>query len=313
MRVERMSNAFKKFWFEPASALPLAVIRIGAALILLAQAYMTRQLVFEFFSSSGFLQSEVAQSLNQSRYPQISWLVDFLAKYHVTEATTILFVCGLYVVSLLFLALGMYSRLSAVMSWFLHWLLLNSSESTTYGVDIYAHVFLFYLIFVPAGDALSLDAYFKGRFDKVSSAARLGLRVMQIQMCFSYLSAGLLKIAGPQWRDGEVIWRALSLPVYKQYDMTWMAYHPMLPLALAWATLILEIGYVIFIWPRATRWIWITGIVGLHLGIAVFLGLTLFGLIMTLLTVSLFAFPRLVALIEPWSVKKTPSLSTLPS
>lgn len=56
-------------------------------------------------------------------------------------------------------------------------------------------------------------------------------------------------------------------------------------------SLALELGYCIFIWPKQTRAIWIAGIVGLHIGIMIFLGLHLFGLIMVCLTVCLFAVP----------------------
>ena len=72
-----------------------------------------------------------------------------------------------------------------------------------------------------------------------------------------------------------MIWRSLSLPEYRVFDFAWLANWPMIARFACWSTLVLELGYCIFIWPRLTRKLWVIGMVGLHLGIAVFLGLGL--------------------------------------
>ena len=117
---------------------------------------------------------------------------------------------------------------------------------------------------------------------------RLAIRVMQLHLCITYLCSGLMKSAGEQWWNGELLWRSLNLPVYRQFDMTWLANWPALLVVGGWLTLFLEIGYCIFIWHRNTRWIWIIAMLGLHLGIAIFLGLQFFGFTMCILTFSVF-------------------------
>lgn len=78
------------------------------------------------------------------------------------------------------------------------------------------------------------------------------------------------------------------LPIYSQFNMSWLAWYPALTKAVGWGTLLVEIGYPIFIWPKKTRRLWIALTIGLHLGIGVFLGLEFFSLIMAILTLSLF-------------------------
>jgi hypothetical protein len=63
---------------------------------------------------------------------------------------------------------------------------------------------------------------------------------------------------------------------------------PLLAKIMGWSVLILETGYPVFIWLKPTRKYWLLGILGLHTGIAVFMGLQLFALIMILL--NLYAF-----------------------
>src|SRR5206468_9782455 len=65
------------------------------------------------------------------------------------------------------LVLGATPRLFAALAWATH-LLLASGQVTSYGVDTFAHVFLFFLIWAPSGWR-----------EEVSSRARFWLRLMQ--------------------------------------------------------------------------------------------------------------------------------------
>jgi hypothetical protein len=44
----------------------------------------------------------------------------------------------------------------------------------------------------------------------------------------------------------------------------------------------------VFIWPRHTRLIWLVSAIAMHCGIAIFMGLYLFGLIMIVLNIAAF-------------------------
>ena len=59
-----------------------------------------------------------------------------------------------------------------------------------------------------------------------------------------------------------------------------------------WGTLMVEIGYAFLIWPRRTRKAWCIATIGLHLGLALFMGLVFFSALMILLTVCLFLIPE---------------------
>lgn len=282
-------SRFEDFFLAPASPRPIAALRIGLAAVLLLQAYLLRAVTLDFFGNDGIVQGDLASHLVDTSLPRLSWLTDYLARWNISEAAGIHGACWVYVGALVLLGLGLYTRPAAVVAWFLHWVLMNTGESTTYGVDLYAHVFLFYLMFVPAGSAWSLDVKLGRLREEPSVAARLGLRVMQLQLCITYLCSAIEKSTGPQWWNGELLWRALNLPVYRQFDFTWLAHWPLLLKVGGWGSLALEGLYWIFIWPRRTRPFWVAGIVSLHLGIAVMLGLQVFGLIMCVLTLSVFA------------------------
>jgi hypothetical protein len=118
--------------------------------------------------------------------------------------------------------------------------------------------------------------------------ARLGLRVVQIHLCIAYLASGIEKATGSQWRDGEAIWRSLMIVHYPRFDFSWLARYPWFAVVLGWGVLVVEIGYAALIWSRCTRRLWVAAVVALHLGIAVFMGLDVFGALMIVLTVAAF-------------------------
>lgn len=283
-------NALETFFLEPATARPLAALRIGLSLVLLLQAYMLRTSLVDLFGGDGIVQGELAVFLVSPYAIRISDLAALFSPLGLAEHSVLVMTGLLYVFSLCFLLLGFYTRTAAAFAWFLHWVFVASGETTSYGVDLYSHVFLFYLIFAPSGAAYSLDlAYGRTRPDPTPEA-RLVLRVMQLQLCITYLMSFKDKAMGEQWWNGELMWRVLTVPLYQPADFSWTAHYPFLLMMGGWMSLLLEGAYFIFIWPRRTRWLWIAGILALHAGIALIMGLQLFGLIMCVLTFTVFGF-----------------------
>ena len=111
---------------------------------------------------------------------------------------------------------------------------------------------------------------------------------MQFHLCVIYLGAGLGKAMGRQWWNGEAIWQAVSQPAFSTFDLSWLASHPWIPMLAGWSTMIVEIGYAFLVRPRRTRTMWCLATIGLHLGMAIFMGLVFFASVMILLTSCLF-------------------------
>jgi hypothetical protein len=203
-----------------------------------------------------------------------------------SEHAAVTFVLSGYAGSLLSLALGFHSRVSAFLAWGLHLSLVMSGFASYYGVDQLANTFLFYLFIFPSGRAWTFESH---REKTIPVGA---LRVMQVHLCVVYLAAGLDKARGRQWWNGEAIWQAVSQPAFSTCDLSWLASHPWIPTLAGWGTLAGEIGYVFLIWPRRTRKAWFIATLLLHLGILLFMGLVFFSSLMILLTGCLFLIPE---------------------
>lgn len=279
-------NAVTKFFLEPASARPLAFLRIGLAATLLLQAIFLSSSIYELYGSVGIMQGDLSEYRPDSPFSLHRWL-SFLSARGFSEDHVLLVLVGVYVASLLALLVGWKTRVAVTLTWLTH-LLLTHSQLTVYGLDQFAHIALFLMLWMPLGATLSVDCRARGRCDVPSWEARLSLRTLQIWLCIAYLASGLVKAIGLQWWTGEAIWRALMLPTYRYFDFSWLADHPWIPWLLGLGTLVVEVGYPVFIWPRRTRKLWIALTLGLHAGIGLFLGLHLFALIMCVLTLTIF-------------------------
>lgn len=291
----RIAARFRKFFLTPASPLPLAILRIGLSLILLIQAFSISRIFLELYGSESFIQPVVQQYLDnvtENHTTLDTFLNPLRAHFGITDAVWHRTLFVIYLGFLATLLFGWKTRWSAVMVWLTHYLLFFQNNFSSYGVDQFAHISLFFFIWMPVGDAFSLDSISEGAFGKPSSWAGLSLRYLQIYLCIVYLSTAVEKAVGAQWWSGEAIWRSLMLPEFQQMDMGWLAGVPWMAKLIGWSTLLVEGGYALFVWPTSTRRVWLVLTVALHLGIAIWLGLILFSLTMILLTVCAFGLAQ---------------------
>ena len=99
-------------------------------------------------------------------------------------------------------------------------------------------------------------------------------------MCIVYLFAGLGKLQGNTWWNGEAIWGAFASHEYQTMDFTWLCDYMWLVNLMTLTALTWEIVYPFLIWPRLTRPIMLILAFLVHLGIGVAMGMVEFGLIM---------------------------------
>lgn len=290
-------ESMRRFWTAPAAPQPLAWFRIGLAGVLLAQALSLIGHMNELYGRHGIVAWSARWEQPLPGVPDLSWLESALGLVGVSAGAAVPLTVAVYAGCLVGLLLGYHTRLAAVAAWLTHTALVNSSYMSCYGADSFAQIGLFYCCWFPVGQALSLDRA-AGRLptSDVSLAfqSRLGLRVLQLHVCIIYTSSGLEKALGQQWWTGEAVWRAvMGAPLEGPFDCSFLATVPWLAKALCWMTLLLEAGVVLFVWQPCLRKLWLVGIVGMHLGIALVLGLWTFSATMIVFDIAAFGFsPR---------------------
>jgi hypothetical protein len=221
--------------------------------------------------------------------------------YHVTSPGWIIAIHVFFLTAMLLFALGLWTRYTAALSWAGAICYVHRASSTVFGLDTMMMIVLLYLLIGPSGAVLSLDRWWKTRQARLkgeepeevkpSLSANFAIRLIQVHFCVIYFAAGTSKLLGSTWWSGTALNLVMLNPEFAPMDygpyfhfLKFLATHRWL-----WesfmafnivGTLFLELGFPFLVWDMRWRWAAICGAVLLHTGIALFMGLTSFSLIM---------------------------------
>jgi hypothetical protein len=314
------------FWFAPRNPTTLGLIRIFTGLILLyihlsysfglmefvhpEKAWVDRP-AFEYLRNES-----PSYGVSNDWYPptsadrlapgQFSWSIYF----HLEDDTAIWAVHIFFILAMALFTLGLWTRLTSVLTWIGVLQYVERSQQTLFGMDSMIVLAAFYLMIGPAGAALSLDHWLARRRERLlrgdpnyrlpvepSLLANLAIRLMQVQFCLMYFAAGTAKLLGSTWWGGTALWGTVAnyefapfyVPGYESALRALAQNRPLWEFAMtsgAIFTLALELGFPFVVWYPPMRWVMVTGAVMLHTGIGVLMGLTTFSLIMLALVAS---------------------------
>jgi hypothetical protein len=289
------TSLLHKFFLQAVPADTLGLFRIAVSGFALVQLLVLLPDWMWLYGPQGILPWEVSEALATNDMPSLPTIFKLLSPLRTSPVTAVYLVTAIYFFSLLGLVVGYKTRMMGILAWLTHLILNTTGHFTAYGVETFTHISLFYCMVLPVGIAWSLDNV--RRPSKLPPhLVTLSIRVVQLHLCIMYLASGIEKAMGDQWWTGEAVWIALQQDQFHQVDTGWMAATPIIPKILCWSTLVVETLYPFGMLWEKTRKFWLPAIVSMHLFIALFLGLHLFGALMILLNVAAFshdAFPSL--------------------
>ncbi|MBI2805347.1 MAG: HTTM domain-containing protein [Planctomycetes bacterium] len=344
---DRVMAGWSLFWFTPADASLLGVIRICIGLLVLYVHLVYSLDVQAYFGEHAWIDLPIvnAQRLEEEQpAPTLDWWEpeydeenEFAPPptvrkghavwslwFHVTDPAAIERIYLVMLGVMVLFTLGLWTRVTAVLTWLAFLSCVHRVPQLVYGMDIVIGIVLFYLMLGPCGAALSLDrllANLRARRSNPtveiravhSAGANFCLRLMQVHLAFIYLISGLCKLQGPAWWNGTAVWNTiinyeLSLVRYPWYadalrsliQNRWVG--ELLVTAGTVYALVVEIGFPFLVWHGKLRWLMIAAAMVMHLGIAVFMGLLPFSLSMMILVLC-FIPPEQVGPIGSWLVR----------
>lgn len=155
------------------------------------------------------------------------------------------------------------------------------------GGNYFIRIMLIYLIFVDLSRRWSLDAKRRERKQSPETQSgtvlhNLGLCLVVAQLCIVYFEAGMYKVQGSLWQDGTAIYYPLNSEAYGVFPFlsdvltasTWLT------VLVTYFTVIVQIAFPFMLFHRVTRRIALLAILGMHVGIAIAMGLPFFSGIM---------------------------------
>lgn len=238
--------------------------------------------------------SEALLSRESPFVPRLGWLVALGARAGLPEWTVLSIAWWLLLFAGCGLLAGVFSRVSAILAWFVHLCATSSGSLVSYGVDNFMTIGLFYLMLAPLPDRYAIEQRWRkataGSWRTSPDRQMIGFwrRVLQIHLCLIYFFGGLAKALGSGWWNGTSLWRALTRSPFNLLPaealVGWKYVFPIAGIAIC----VLEMGYPFFIWQKRTRLAWLICILAMHIGIGIAMGMHLFALIMIVLNVAAF-------------------------
>jgi hypothetical protein len=281
------ARAWHRFFFTPADPTPLGLIRIMVG-ALSTWSLLTIGLDLQSnLGSDGWVSPEALHAFwNDWTEASGIWTLWLLVP---DRFLVVAWAAGLIV--LVAYTLGLLSRVTSVLAWAI---MVSTSRRVPvlyFGFDQAILSWMLYLAFTGAsGQALALDRLIPRRRRGATGvaswrpaptvSANLALRLIQLHLCLIYAVAGLAKLQGRVWWNGEAMLMILLAPEYRVGDFTWLAAYPRFLNFLTHATVALEILYPVLVWVRLLRPLVILGMVSLHIGIDLTMGLREFSLAM---------------------------------
>lgn len=273
-------QGWDRFWFTARKPHVLACLRIFAGCMLLYIHLVWALDLPGFLGEHAWIPADVSRE-HAARLGSFAWSPLWYVE-SLPALWTIHVLAGLCYLAL---AVGLFSRISAVASFLVLLAYCHRLEGALFGLDQAVAMIAMYLCVHPGGEFASVDAWRRtGSFFPNSTpetiTANVATRLMQSHLCVVYLFGGLAKLRGAGWWDGGALWGAISNYEYQTLDLTWLGAAPWLLATLTHVTVAWEVSYIALVWNRWTRPLVLAMAVLVHAGIAVAMGMATFGIAM---------------------------------
>jgi hypothetical protein len=154
----------------------------------------------------------------------------------------------------------------------------------------------FFLIFAPAGAAISVDRLIRIWRGKegvtVPLSAPWAQRLIQIQTSIVYITTFWWKSFGPKWVNGTSVYYALRMREFARFPVPdFLVYNRLFIKAATWGTLCVEASAGVLMWIKEFRYYVILLVISLHAGIEYTMNIPMFEWI-TVSTLVTFVYPE---------------------
>jgi len=254
---EELNDSWNRFWFAPASPLPLCALRIGVGACLVLYLLILSPDVLVWMGAQGMLPPELYQQLvvgsdPVNRYAYWS-IFNVLPSNALVLAVHYLFL----LVAILFTA-GVFTRVTAVLAFVALLQYIHRASFLTSQVEPLLSMLLMYLCLGPCGAAFSFDAWRKSPAERAralepSWTANVSLRLIQVHLAMFYVMMAAAKLQGDIWWRGDAIWTLMSTTRSRLFD--WSGIRNAGYLINLWTHLhvLYELTFAALVWNRLTR------------------------------------------------------------
>ena len=213
---DSIGATWNRYWFTPAEARPLAIVRILAGCLALALWWSYFDDLETWFGPTGIISREL---LDGWRSPWALSLFDFASSPAAVRAV---WFAGAIVLALL--TVGLATPVASVLSAILFASLLHRGPMLAGPADDVVAVILWCLAIGRSGDAVSIDRVLAARAGHAapppSVRTRVALGLLQVHACVIAAVAAVAQLKGDVWWNGTAAWWLATRSGSRLVDLT---------------------------------------------------------------------------------------------
>jgi hypothetical protein len=279
MTLRQIADAWNKFWFTPASPVPIALFRIFLGIILLQDVILMRLPDWRiYYVEHSIIPVGDMMSIWWKHDPHI----DLMLLLPPGDYWQLAFLC-VYTLFVVFITIGLFTRFSCLVAWLMNESMFTHLIMNLCGADVFCELGLIFLACSRCGDALSVDNLIRAfRADwrkegfRPPLAPQWALRIVQVQLSIAYFICGLAKVTGSQWIDGTALYWVSRYEDLLRFPVPWLYENFLVTKLLTWFTLVFETCFWWMVWIKELRYPILVIGVFFHIGIDYSVNIPLF-------------------------------------
>jgi hypothetical protein len=254
--LKSVSRSWNRFFFRKQSPIPIALFRIAYGLLVIATVLSLRPDWFEWYGGHAWVSLSTMQTVEPGTrlnlftiLPQSDGWIDAFFWFFLGSA--------------MMLAAGFLTRINSVIVFLCLTSIHQRNLFITHGGDTFLRLAGFFLMFAPAGAALSVDRLMRiwrrkrGEEDapgRPRPQRPWAQRMIQIQLVLLYFAAFCSKIKSPAWLDGTALYYVYHLESLHRFRVpAWFLYPAMLKLE-SRSAMAIEFSLAVLIWVKDLRY-----------------------------------------------------------
>ncbi len=251
MTLSRLREAWERFFFAPQSPTPIAVLRIlygtcvTMTLFLLHSEWLGWYGVHSWVTLQTMTSVEPGVRLN---------LFTVMPQNDALIAAFFWIFLGFAVL----LTIGFWTRLSSIVVFACLTSIQQRNLYILHGGDVFLRVAGFFLMFAPAGAALSIDRLIRVRRElegaEIRPRAPWAQRMIQFELALLYFASFLWKIKGAPWLNGTALFYVFHIHAIQRFPLPCWTRQLWILKLVTWYTLVLEFSLGVLIWFRPFRY-----------------------------------------------------------
>jgi Vitamin K-dependent gamma-carboxylase len=243
--------AWNEFFFAEQSPIPIALFRVVYGVMVIATLLLLRPDWMAWYGPHAWVSLATMQGVEPG--PRLNLFTVMPESYFWVQA-----LFWVFLASAACLTIGFLTRVNSVVVYLCLASIQQRNLFILHGGDTFLRVAGFFLIFAPAGAALSVDRLIRIWRGKEGAELRprrpWAQRMIQFELTLVYFVGFCWKVAGAPWVEGSALSYIYHLDELQRFPVpSWFLSPAILKLA-TWFTLVLEFALGVLIWVKEIRY-----------------------------------------------------------